>query len=188
MKSAIIICFLVLSAALYSQSADSVTINYNFIDSYPQNADVFMGNEKIGNTPLYFMWQDSSFPKSMKVSLKGFSEETFTVETPEKFSRKFNLNPLKIGFVYDPVKENKQLYFKSPRKVFPIVISSIITAVSGIGSFYYKSLASDNKKEYEFSGDPSALDRQKKYDLLGGVSIVALQLGFGALMYFLFID
>lgn len=188
MKSVIIIYFLFFSAALFSQSADSVTINYNYIDSYPQNADVFIENEKIGNTPLFFMWQDSSFPKTIKVSLKGFSAESFTVNNPEKLSKKFSLKSLKPGFIKNPVKENKPLYFKTPRKVLPVVISSIITAVSGISSFYFKYLASENKKEYEFSGDAAAIDRQKKYDLIGGISIVALQIGFGALMYFLFID
>lgn len=188
MKQIILVYFLFISAYVYSQNADSVTINYNFIDSYPQNADVFIGNEKIGNTPLYFTWSDSLFPKSVKISIRGFKEESFTAEKPEIIKRKFNLKPDKPGFVYDPVKENKPQYFKTPRKVFPVVVSSLLTAASGIGSFYFKSLASDNKKEYEFTGDPSALDRQKQYDLLGGVSIVALQLGFGALMYFLFID
>lgn len=188
MKPVIFLIILLISSSLYTQSNDSAAINYNFIDSYPQNAGILSGNEIIGYTPLYFMWQDSIFPKTLKVSLKGYSEETFTVQTQEKISRKFILNPLKPGLINDPVKENKQLYFKTPRKLLPIVVSSVITAASGIGSFYFKSLASDNKKEYELSGDLAALDNQKKYDLLGGISIVALQLGFGALMYFLFID
>lgn len=172
----------------YGQNTDSVKINYNFIDSYPQNANVLIDDELIGNTPLFFVWQDSLFPKRLTVSLKGFTDESTAINDNQLLNKKFILVPAGKRSIQNLVKENKQTYFKEPRKVASIVISSLLTTGSGFAAFYFKSLASDNRKEYEEFGDQSSLDRKEKYDLLGGVSLVAFQLGFGALIYFLFLD
>ncbi len=173
---------------LLGQSSDSVMINYNYIDSYPQNAEVKLDSEFIGRTPIYFQWADSTFPKSIKISLQGYNEETLIINSTELINKKFILVPIKKRTLINIVKEDKLPYFKEPRKVVPIVLSSVFTAASGIAAFYFKSLASDNRKHYETFGDSESLDNKKKYDLLGGISIVALQVGFGALMYFLFLD
>lgn len=173
---------------LLGQSSDSVMINYNYIDSYPQNAEVKLDSEFIGRTPIYFQWADSTFPKSIKISLQGYNEETLIINSTELINKKFILVPIKKRTLINIVKEDKLPYFKEPRKVVPIVLSSVFTAASGVAAFYFKSLASDNRKHYETFGDSESLDNKKKYDLLGGISIVALQVGFGALMYFLFLD
>jgi hypothetical protein len=173
---------------LYGQNSDSVKIDYNFIDSYPQNANVLLDDELIGNTPLFFVWPDSLFPKKLTISLKGFKEESTAIYDNQLLNKKYILLPIGKHSIQNSVKENKQTYFREPRKVAPIVISSLVTAGSGFAAFYFKSLASENRKEYEEFGDQSSLDRKEKYDLLGGVSLVAFQLGFGALIYFLILD
>lgn len=172
----------------YGQSADSIKIDYNFIDSYPQNAVIQINDMFIGNTPLFFEWKDSTFPKTLKITMNGFLEQTEIINNIQLLNKKYNLTSTGKHSILNTVKENKQTYFKEPRKVVPLVISSIITAGSGIAAFYFKSLASDNRKDYEDFGEQSSIDKKNKYDLLGGVSLVALQLGFGALIYFLFID
>lgn len=173
---------------IYGQDADSLKIDYNFIDSYPQNAEVKVNGVFIGNTPVFFQWSDSTFPKTIKINMDGFSEQSEVINSNSLINKKYTLVPKGKRLLTDIVKEDKQTYFKEPRKVFPLVVSSIITAGSGIAAFYFKSLASDNRKHFETFGDNESLDNKKKYDLLGGVSLVALQLGFGALMYFLFLD
>lgn len=172
----------------YAQEIDSALINYNFINSSPQNAEVFVNDKRIGSTPLYFMWADSLLPKILKVKLKGYLEESETVTGNEVYSRNFLLKPNGGYLISNPVKEDKQTYFKEPRKVFPIVISSVVTAVSGVAAYYFKSKASENQKNYDIYGDPAELDKKRDNNLLGNLSIIALQAGFGALMYFLFLD
>jgi len=173
------------SASVYS---DSVKIDYNFIDSYPQNASVFINDEHIGNTPLFFTWKDSTSPKQLRLNLKGFPEISEMIQSNKTLKMKYNLNPVNSKLINDIVKEDKEPYFKTKRKVVPIVLSSILTAGSGIAAFYFKSQASENQKNYDIYGDRAELDKKKDNNLLGGISIVAFQLGFGALMYFLFID
>lgn len=173
---------------LQAQEVDSALINYNFIDSYPQNADVFVNDELTGNTPLYFMWRDSTFPKTLKIKYKGFIEESETVNDIGILSKKFILKPTGSNLMKNPVKADKNTHFESKRKVFPVILSSLVTAGSGIAAFYFKSEASKNQKNYDIFGDPAELDKKRDNNLIGNLSIVALQLGFGALMYFLFID
>lgn len=189
-----IICLIVLLPALsfaqdsVSVYADSVEIDYNFIDSYPQNASVYLNDEHIGNTPLFFMWKDSTFPKQLKINLKGFPEISEIIQSNKTLKMKYNLNPVNSKLINDIVKEDKEPYFKTKRKVVPIVLSSILAAGSGIAAFYFKSQASENQKNYDIFGDPAELEKKKDNNLLGGISIVAFQIGFGALMYFLFLD
>lgn len=168
--------------------ADSVEIEYNFIDSSPQNASVFINEEHIGSTPLFFVWKDSIFPKQLKISLKGFPEITETIQSSKLLKMKYSLNPVGGNLLSEIVKEDKEPYFKTKRKVIPIIFSSILTAGSGIAAFYFKSQASENQKNYDIYGDPAELDKKRDNNLLGGISIALLQVGFGALMYFLFLD
>ncbi|MEO8512173.1 MAG: hypothetical protein ABI543_01305 [Ignavibacteria bacterium] len=184
----LIFIVVIFPAVMFGQSADSIKIDYNYIDSYPQNASVNLNDEFIGKTPLFFVWKDSLFPKTLKINLGGFSEQTEIITTNGLLNRKYTLSPNGKHMVINGVKEDKLPYFKEPRKIVPIVISSIVTAGSGFAAFYFKSLASDNRKDYDVFGDPASLDKEKKYNLLGSISLAALQLGFGALMYFLFID
>lgn len=180
--------FLVICVSLYAQQNDSLTINYNYINSSPQNAEVFLNEENIGSTPLFFMWKDSLYPKQIKIRLKGFAEYTETLYESGKYEKTIPLIPLKSPLKINPVKEDKATYFNKPRKWIPIVLSSLVTAGGGAMAYYFKSLAIENRDLYDETGDPTALDRKKKYDVISGVSLALCQVGLASLLYFLFID
>jgi hypothetical protein len=163
-------------------------MNYNYINSVPQNAGVYINDVYAGSTPLYFQWSDSTFPKDIRIVYEGFREERFRVSGPGQINKFFNLIADGKTRILSQVKEDKSPYFDKPRKIAPIVISSIVTLGSGLAAYYFKSLAVDKREAYELNGDPAELDKKKKYDVLSGVSLVAFQLGFGALMYYLFLD
>ena len=92
------------------------------------------------------------------------------------------------------LKENKQVeinsddYFKSPRKVVPIVVTSVITAGSGVLSYYFKKIANDRYDEYLATGNQKKFDETKKYDLYSGLCLAAFQIGLAVFIYFLLID
>ena len=186
-KILIFLSFVFTFSAL-GQDKDSAKINYNFIDSYPQNANIFINNDETGMTPFFFEWKDSTFPKTLKVTLDGYLDHSETIESNQLLNKKVMLIPK--GKRQPPyiIKEDKLPYFKEPRKLLPIAGFTLLTAASGISAFYFKSLASDNRREYEIFGDQSAKDKEKKYDAIGSVSMVIFQLSFATLMYFLFID
>jgi hypothetical protein len=191
-KRKINIVFILLSALclqpVFSQLSDSLRIDYNYINSVPQNAEVYLDDELAGHTPLFFTWSDSVFPKILKIKMKGYADYVETASDVSLINKTYNLVPLKGSRNPNPVKEDKATYFNKPRKVIPIVISSIAALGAGASAYYFKSLAIENRDYFDETGDPAALDRKKKYDVISGVSIAVFQLGVGALIYFLFID
>lgn len=172
----------------FSQQQDSLEIPYNYINSTPQNAEVYFNNEFIGNTPLFFTWKDSVFPGQIRVSLRGYSDHLETISSPERINKNYSLVWLKGSRKTDLVKEDKKPYFEKPRKMLPIVLSSLTAIGAGISAFHFKSLALDNRDVYESTGEVGALDRKKKYDIISGVSLALFQVGMGALIYFLLFE
>lgn len=167
---------------------DSLNIDYNYINSIPQNAEIYINDELIGNTPQFFMWSDSVFPKQVKVKMKGYAEYSETVNDAVQLKKTYTLVSLSGSRLPVLVKQDRSPHFHAPRKIAPIVLSGLVTAGAGFAAFWYKSLAIENRDHYNEFNDQESLDKKKKYDIISGVSIAAFQLGFGALMYFLFID
>lgn len=188
-KYLLIIVALFYSTVIFSQdSTGALLMNYNYINSVPQNAAVYVNGTFTGNTPLFFLCADSTRSSEVSIILEGFAAEKLNVEPGEKVNKTFTLSPTGKTKLLSPVKEGKNTYFEKPRKVVPIVLTSLVALGSGAAAFYYKKLASDNREKYELDGDQDALDKKGKYDVLSGVSLVVFQIGFGALMYYLFLD
>lgn len=188
-KYLLILLALFYCTGIFSQdSTDALLMNYNYINSIPQNAAVYVNGTFTGNTPLYFQWGDSTRSNEVNIMLEGFSAEKFNVAPGEKVNKTFTLSPTGKTKLLSQVKQDKSTYFAKPRKVVPIVLTGLVALGSGAAAFYYKKLASDNREKYELEGDLDALDKKGKYDVLSGVSLVVFQIGFGALMYYLFLD
>jgi hypothetical protein len=86
------------------------------------------------------------------------------------------------------VLANTETYFKTPRKVFPVILSAVITGGSGFLSYYFKQLSNDKYDEYQNTGDASLLDKKRKYDIISGISLAVFQIGLAGLVYFLIIE
>ncbi len=188
-KYLLILLALFYCTVIFSQdSTDALLMNYNYINSIPQNAAVYVNGSFAGNTPLFFLWDDSTRSNEVSITLEGFAAEKFTVAPGEKVNKTFTLSPTGKTKLLNQVKQDRSTYFAKPRKVVPIVLTGLVALGSGAAAFYYKKLASDNREKYELEGDQDALDKKGKYDVLSGVSLVVFQIGFGALMYYLFLD
>jgi hypothetical protein len=72
------------------------------------------------------------------------------------------------------------------KNIFKILTAGII--VLGGTTAYFKLKADDKYEEYVFSGDPELLNDTRKYDLISGITFVALQITFGLLLYFFLTD
>jgi hypothetical protein len=176
------------STRIFTQPIDSLKIDYNYINSSPQNAHVYLDDKLIGSTPLFYMWEDSLFPKSLMIKMKGYIDYTDNIPNSLLINKTYKLVPQKGNSVENPVKEDKSTYFSKPRKVIPIVISSLFAAGAGVSAYYFKTLSAENRDAYELYRDPAALDRKEKYDTYAAISIILFQAGLGILAYFLFVD
>ena len=172
------------------QTADSLAIGYSYINSIPQNSQVFLNDSLIGFTPLYFILDKEINPSPLFiVKQKGYLDYSLQTDGENRINQTVILISSKPGkLLKNPVEVNKSQYFAKPRKVLPIVITSALTACTGILSYYFKKLANDNYDSYSFTGDPAALTRKKRYDLISGISLGAFQISFAGLLYYLFFD
>ncbi|HEY3250566.1 MAG TPA: PEGA domain-containing protein [Ignavibacteria bacterium] len=173
-----------------AQSEDSLIIDYNYINSIPQNADIYLNNEFIGKTPMHFRWGMAQQSRVIKIKLEGYADMVYTPSENEEYVNKtFKLVSLTGRSIKkETVFKDKSFSFQKRLKIVPIIISTAITVTSAIMAYYFKSLAIDKNEEFESSGDPALLDQKKKYDVIGGVSLAVFQIGLGALLYYHFID
>jgi hypothetical protein len=188
------VLFILLFASLsYSQADDSVKINYSFINSIPQNAKVYLNDTLAGETPFRFTSEqtDTSKPLNIILKLEGYLDYSFSITSAELLLNKtISLVPIKeLSLKKEKtVMEDKSSYFKTPRKVVPIVVTSVISAGSGVLSYYYKKLANESYDEYLTTGNSDKFDETKKYDLYSGIFLAAFQAALVGLLYFLLID
>jgi len=187
-KILLLVIAVIFHTVIYAQQKDSLELPYNYVDSAPQNADIYFNNEHLGKTPLFFVWKDSIFPGQLKVSAEGYTTHIETIHSAGLIKRFYNLVKLGSKKDNDLVIDGKNPHFDEPRKIFPIVISSLAAIGAGVSAFHFKSLALENRDIHEQSGDPGALDKKKKYDIISGISLAVFQLGMGALIYFLLLE
>lgn len=180
---------LIYSCSLSAQVNDSLVLPYYLIDSSPQNAGVYIDGILFGETPQRVLLTDST-EKKVVVKLKGYLEYSFNISHSDMpANKKITLIPSTGNNVKKTlVEENRGYYFSHPRKIIPITVSALITAASGISAYYFKSLAINNNDDYNIHHDPSSLDRKRKYDIISGVSLGVLEIGFSALLYYLLLD
>lgn len=177
----------------YSQSGDSLKIDYNYINSVPQNASVYLNDKLAGETPFRFTKESADTLTSVTITLKlkGYIDYSFSLNKSDMpVNKTVNLVPLNKLAVKEGnnIEENTVNFFKTPRKIVPIVVSSVISGGSGVLSYYFKKLADENYDEYLATGSRDKFDKTRKYDLYSGIFLAAFQVGFAALIYFLLID
>jgi hypothetical protein len=182
---------LLFASSAYAQ--DSLTINYSFINSIPQNAKVYLNDTFAGETPYRFTEEqtDTTKPLNIVLKLEGYIDYSFSV-TPDELplNKTIMLVPLnKLSLKKEQtVIEDKSSYFKTPRKIIPIVVTSVISAGSGVLSYYYKKLANERYDEYLATGNREKFDDTKKYDLYSGIFLAAFQVALAGMLYFLLIE
>lgn len=191
--SAIILLLCITAAGTYAQNKDSLTLDYNYINSIPQNARVYLNDSLAGETPFRFINYafDTSRGLAVTIKLEGYIDYPFTVTKEDlPLNKTIELVPVnKLSLKNNKlVRENNNDFFKSPRKIVPIAVTSVITAGSGVLSYYFKKLANERYDEYLATGDRKKFDQTKKYDLYSGLFLAAFQIGLAAFIYFLLID
>jgi len=166
----------ILSTKINVNICDSVIIPFKFgrekyLQTNPQDVAVFYGDSLIGYTPLYL----SSGYNSLHLNKPGYKSKTISFYN-------FNSNqPVSLNFIGET--KGKSFYQKD---LFKYLVAGIV--VLGGTSAYFK-LKADNKFDaYKITGEQALLDQTHKYDLISGILFTALQINFGTLIYFLFID
>jgi len=145
--------------------------NNILLDSHPQNVYVFESDSLIGFTPL----------------LLRNDFENLLLQKPEYTEREISREELSSGFKPDlqfvGVEKGESFYGSF---LFKALIGTAIAL--GATTAYYKLEADKKFDEYQKTGDPAALEQTDKYDLISGITFVALQIDFGLILYFFLSD
>ncbi len=176
---------------VFSQQKDLLQIDYNYINSSPQNSEVYLNGDYIGSTPLRFYNNvvDTVNTNNVVIKHKNYFDFTFTFEKADiPLNKNISLVQVNKSVIDNQiVQKNKLNLFNSPRQVLPVAVSGILTVGSAILSFYFKRQANDRYDEYLITGDPNTLNKTKKYDLYSGIGLGVFEVSFVSLLYFLLI-
>lgn len=152
-----------------------ISINYQFTESKilktePSNVSVYYNENILGYTPLKLQ---NNYPK-LKLIKSGYEE--LIINNNEITESAIKLNLIEI-------KDEKLFYEKN---LFGILIGTAL--LLGGTSAYYKIKADDKFEEYKITGNSSVLQLTRDYDLISGITLGALQINFGLLIYFFLVD
>ena len=157
-------------------NCNDTTLQYFFRDevllnTVPQDAYVFSNDSLIGYTPLLIPTE----LKDIRLEKNGFESKKISYSD-------FGINkPVKLNYTGEYDDGN---FFD--KTLFRILIGTMIAL--GAATAYFKLDADDKFAEYKITGDPALLEQTNNLDTVSAITFVALQLNFGAIVYFFLVD
>jgi PEGA domain len=155
------------------KDCNTINLNYSFLNhdiylqSNPQDAHVIVNDSTIGFTPLLL----SNGYQNLILSKEGYADKIVT-QDELKSSQIINL---------DFIGTSQSTEFYGSTK-FLILAGAAIAL--GAATAYYKLKADDKFDEYQITGQRNLLDQTNKLDLISGITFTAMQIDFGAIIYF----
>lgn len=160
---------------LFVNNCDSIKLSYSFnsfyLETNPEDAYVFKNDSLIGYTPLFI---SKNYEDNILLSKPGYKSKTISLN---------DLSDKIINLEFTGEDQGKRFYEKP---IFKILVAGIV--VLGGTTAYFKLKADDKFEKYQLNGDPHLLDQTKKYDLISGITMGALQINFGILIYYFLTD
>ena len=141
------------------------------LETNPSNVWVYSNDTLVGNTPI----------------LISKNIETIKLEKEDYKTRILNVNQLSST---DKIHLDFTGELKTKRFIETPFFELLVGTAVGLGALaaYYKIQADQSFDKYEETKEQRYLDDTDKYDNISGIAFGALQLNFGALIYFLLSD
>ena len=157
-------------------NCNEINLTYKFnsavyLETNPEDVAVYSKDSLIGNTPLFI----PAKLNMVTLSKKGYQSKDVALNE--------NLNNNKIELKYIGQNNGKNFYEKD---IFKILAGSLI--VLGGTTAYFKLKADNRYESYQSTGEQAYLDQTKKFDLISGITMGALQINFGILIYYFLTD
>lgn len=142
-----------------------------YLDSNPQDANVFYGDSLIGHTPVFINY---SFDK---IILKKSGYADYQIVEPSKSKN------IKVNLDFIEVQKSESFFNSAAFKI----LAGTALALGAVTAYY--KLKADNKfDEYKINHKQELLDQTNRYDLVSGITFTALQINLGFLIYKLFTE
>ena len=163
---------IVFTDSLNLKCDEEKVFNYSFksailLQTDPYDAGVYNSDSLIGHTPLYI-----PFTSNNLILMKPGYETKI-------------INPLEIQIGMPVVlnffgKTKKEIFYE--KSIFKYLMGGIVAL--GAVTAYYKIKADKKFEEYQITGEPALLNKTRQYDLISGITMGAMQINFGVLIYF----
>jgi len=163
---------IVFTDSLNLKCDEEKVFNYSFksailLQTDPYDAGVYNSDSLIGHTPLYI-----PFTSNNLILMKPGYETKI-------------INPLEIQIGMPVVlnffgKTKKESFYE--KSIFKYLMGGIVAL--GAVTAYYKIKADKKFEEYQITGEPALLNKTRQYDLISGITMGAMQINFGVLIYF----
>ncbi len=155
------------------------------INSQPFGAAIFLDDEAIGETPLFFKLSEN---ESKRITLKkeGFRDTTFAIGQSEP--RFYNIFLEKSSHPVEIFPAATSTELKGGSESNLLLYSTLgLTVVSGALALYFRKKGNDSYDTYLSTGNPDlfnpAYSQAKKFDRLAAVSFGVFQVSFVASFY-----
>jgi len=146
-------------------------VNKIFLDSNPQNIYVKESDSLIGFTPLLL---EDNF-QTLLLQKPGYADQII--------SQQEIAAGVKPELEFTGQLKGESFYEST---LFKVLVGTAIAL--GATTAYYKLEADKNFDQYQVTGDPALLDQTDKYDLISGITFVAMQIDFGLILYLFLSD
>lgn len=161
----------IIADTIIVNDCDEIYLDFKFrseklLDTNPQDVYVFEDDSLIGFTPV---WLEAGF-KELKLEKPDYLSVSIT---PQEISSGEKPELLFIG-------EPKSVNFYGST-LFKVLIGTALAF--GATTAYFKLQADQQFDEYIITGNPELLDQVNHYDVVSGVTFVALQINFGLIIY-----
>ncbi len=142
-----------------------------YLRTKPEDAFVYKTDSLIGYTPL-FLFENFDV---LRLEKNGY-------ETKRILSNQFNYNKV-VDLKFNGKVFEKPIY---ERNIFKILIGTIV--ILGGTTAFFKLKADNYFGQYQNTGKSEFLNQTRKYDLISGITMGALQINFGILIYYFLED
>jgi hypothetical protein len=161
---------------IYIIACDEINLEYHLdkkilFETTPSDVYVFKDDSLIGFTPL------------LMEDIQG----NYLLKKPDYQNIKVEMQEIKDGekprleFIGEVKGES---FYEST--MFKVLVGAALAL--GATTAYFKLEADKSFDEYQVTGDLDLLDKTDRYDVISGISFVALQIDFGLILYYFLTD
>jgi hypothetical protein len=157
-----------------------------YVSTDPSGARILLGDSVAGSTPL-----------ELRLPLQH-DGDALTIDKPGYERALIPLSDRSSGFIFTRLEkrwqstdsENPLLNESGPssKTSLRFYLAGGATILSGVAAAYFKIKADDRNALYELTGDPALRDETHRLDTAAGISLLATEIGFALLTYYLLSD
>ena len=151
----------------------------------PSGAVVFAGDSALGNSPLVLSLSSGAPSGAFSVEKQGYERTVVPLPPGRGGIMRAVLKKLWQSEAPEGALVNESTGDRSSLRLY---VAGGATLLSGIAAAYFKIRADNRNADFLAHGSPALRDETRRLDTAAAISLLATEIGFGFLTYFLLAD